>query len=62
MMTQHLFDVLNNIHSLGRVTEPDQLRKRDRQALMALGYIRQCWINTFVLTEAGEQARRERRA
>lgn len=50
--------LLEHVHSLRVVSAPDQISLVDANALMDLGYLRQCWINNYSLTPAGERARR----
>jgi hypothetical protein len=58
MADQRLHELLNHIHSLGVVSAPDQISQAAVKKLLEMGYIRQVWIGSYALTEAGEHARR----
>ena len=58
MIDEHTQNLLNHIHSLKLVSMPDQISHGDVKRLLDLGYIRQAWINTYALTEAGKRIRK----
>ena len=59
MIDEHTQNLLNHVHSLGVIHAPDQVSHAAANKLLEMGYIRQVWIGTFALTEAGERVRRE---